>query len=61
MEDQLLGKTIKYNNINYIVVSIIGNELILFKEESAITYQMNDDTIINVNLEELELEEICEL
>ena len=61
MEDQLLGKTIKYNNINYIVVSIIGNELILFKEESAITYQIDDDTIINVNLEELELEEQCEL
>lgn len=61
MEDQLLGKTIKYNNINYIVVATLGNELILFKEESAITYQIDDDTIINVNLEELELEEQCEL
>lgn len=60
MEDQLLGKIIKYNDIDYIVVSELGNELWLFKEESAKTYKIDEDTIIVINLEELnelELEE----
>lgn len=61
MEDQLLGKIIKYNNLDYYVVSELGTELWLFKKESAETLKIDDDTIVNVNLEELELEEICEL
>ena len=61
MIDQLLGKTIKYNGINYIVVSELGDEIWLFSEESAKNYKVSEDTIIVINKEELELEEICEL